>query len=112
LPKASEFVFPSPKTNGKLDNVKRSFNRAKSDAKITDFHFHDLRHTFATRLVDAGVSITVLAELLGHSDIRMTKRYAHATEKSKRDAVRVLSKRKRVEQVLSKMPKMKIAASA
>ncbi len=111
LSKSSEFVFPSPKTNLRLDNIKRSFNRAKSDVKITDFHFHDLRHTFATRLVDAGVSITVLAELLGHSDIRMTKRYAHATEKAKREAVRVLSKLNRIEQDLSNTVKMQIAIS-
>jgi integrase len=50
----SEYVFPSPKTGGKLDNIKRSFRRAVTEAGIEDFRFHDLRHTAATRMADAG----------------------------------------------------------
>ncbi len=112
LPKQSEYVFTSPKTNGKLDNVKRSLSRAFTNAGIKDFHFHDFRHTFATRLVDAGVNIAVVAELCGHSDIRMTKRYAHATEAAKREAVAILNQPKRVEQDLSKRAKKQKAASS
>ena len=41
-----------------------------------DFHFHDLRHTAATRMADAGADPFTLAAILGHSDIRMTARYA------------------------------------
>ena len=52
--RASEYVFPSPKTNGKLDNIKRSFDNAILTAEIKDFCFHDLRHTAATRMADAG----------------------------------------------------------
>ena len=57
------------------------------NAKIADFHFHDLRHTAATRMADAGADPFTLAAILGHSDIRMTARYTHATDQAKRRAV-------------------------
>jgi integrase len=56
-------------------------------AKIRDFRFHDLRHTAATRMADAGANVIVIAEILGHGDIRTTKRYSHAMDESKRAAV-------------------------
>src|SRR5262245_33411945 len=50
---------------------------AVQEAKIVDFHWHDLRHTFASRLVMAGVDIRTVQELLGHENITMTMRYSH-----------------------------------
>ena len=61
-------------------------------AKIKDLRFQDLRHTAATRMTDASVNVIVIAEVLGHGDIRTTKRYWHALEESKREAVGKLSK--------------------
>ena len=87
LKRKSEFVFPSPKTGGKLDNVKRSFQRAVKDAGLEDFRFHDLRHTAATRMADLGADAFTLMKILGHSDIRMTSRYTHATDTALRRAV-------------------------
>ncbi len=60
-------------------------------AKIVDFHFHDLRHTAATRLADAKANIVVIAEILGHGDIRTTKRNSHAMDEAKREAVEKLA---------------------
>ncbi len=54
------------------------------------FKFHDLRHTFATRLAQKGVDIYKIAKLLGHEDIRMTQRYAHHCPESLRDGVEIL----------------------
>ncbi len=87
LKRKSEFVFPSPKTGGRLDNIKRSFRRAVERSGLADFRFHDLRHTAATRMADAGADAFTLMKILGHSDIRMTSRYTHATDTALRRAV-------------------------
>ncbi len=60
------------------------------EAGIEDFCFHDLRHTFASHLVMAGVPLLTVAELLGHKDIEMTKRYSHLSPYHKAKAVSVL----------------------
>jgi integrase len=91
-PKTSGHVFPSPKTGGQLVDIKRPFGLACDAAKIKDLRFHDLRHTAATRMADEGINVVVIAEILGHGDIRTTKRYAHAMDEAKREAVEKLSK--------------------
>lgn len=86
----SAYLFSSPKARfegQRLVSVKTALAGACSDAGITGFHFHDCRHTFATRLAAAGVDAFTLAELLGHADLRMTKRYTHVIEERKREAV-------------------------
>jgi integrase len=50
---------------------------ALKEAKVQNFHWHDLRHTFASRLVMAGVDLYTVKELLGHAVIAVTMRYAH-----------------------------------
>ena len=59
-------------------------------AEITDFHPHDLRHTCAAWLVTAGVPLPEVRDLLGHSTIQMTERYAHLAPENVRAAVNVL----------------------
>ena len=56
---------------------RRWFERCVRLAKIRNFRWHDLRHTFASRLVMSGVDIRSVQELLGHRSILMTMRYAH-----------------------------------
>ncbi|MGB8509816.1 MAG: site-specific integrase [Pyrinomonadaceae bacterium] len=90
-PKTSGHVLPSPKTGGQLVDIKNPFGAACETAKIKDLRFHDLRHSAATRMADAGVNIVVIAEVLGHGDIRTTKRYSHAMEEAKREAVEKLA---------------------
>jgi integrase len=73
-------------------SFRTAFERAVRKAGITDFTFHDLRHTFASRLVMAGVDLPTVKELLGHKDITMTLRYSHLSSDHKQAAVRKLEK--------------------
>ena len=57
--------------------VRTAFTNALTKAKIPDFRFHDLRHTFASHYAMRGGSLKALQEILGHSDYKMTQRYAH-----------------------------------
>lgn len=56
-------------------------------AKLVDFHFHDLRHTFASWAVQRGVTLQELKHLLGHSSLAMVMRYAHLSPEHLRSAV-------------------------
>jgi integrase len=69
------------------EEVSMSFMRACRKAGIEDFHFHDLRHTHATWLRQNGVQLDEIAKQLGHSDLRMTQRYAHLGASQIREAV-------------------------
>jgi integrase len=71
-------------------DVKRSFNTACRKAKIRDFRFHDLRHTFASQLIMGGVDLTTLKELLGHKTLGMTLRYSHLSKAHTAKAICVL----------------------
>lgn len=93
IKRKNEYVFPSPKTGGKLTDIKQSFRKALRDAGIGNFRFHDLRHTAATRMADAGADAFTLARILGHSDIRITHRYTHATDAAFRRAVENLDRK-------------------
>lgn len=90
-PKSSEHVFTSPRTKSRLVDLKKGFNAARSAAGIPDFQLRDLRHSCATRLSDCGEELVTVAEILGHTDIRMTKRYSHAMHERKRQALEKLA---------------------
>jgi len=87
--KRGDLVFPGPKGT-RLDNIDTSWRRVLDEAKIKGFRFHDLRHTFCSRLVQKGVPLAVVRELAGHSDFKLTLRYSHLTEQNKADAVALL----------------------
>ena len=84
-------VFRTPLGNElQVRYLAREFCEARNRAGIPDFRFHDMRHTFATRLVQRGVDLYKVQRLLGHKTSLMTQRYAHHSPESLRDGVNVL----------------------
>jgi len=79
-------VFPGV-DGERMEDVKTAWASITTAAAIADFRFHDLRHTFASKLVQAGVDLNTVRELLGHADIKMTLRYAHLAPELKATAV-------------------------
>jgi integrase len=76
----------------RIASVKKSFAHARSQAGITNFRIHDLRHTCAAWLTTAGVPTTEIRDLLGHSSITMTEKYAHLSPDNVRRAVQRLDR--------------------
>jgi len=72
-----QHVFYHPFNGKPYKEVKHSFNTACKRSGIKNFHFHDLRHTFASHLVMSGIDITTVSRLLGHKNLTMTLRYSH-----------------------------------
>jgi integrase len=74
-----DLVFAHPQLGTPLDRTKvtRRFKRACRDAGVPEIRFHDLRHTFATRLAASGSPLRTIQEFLGHADLKTTQIYAH-----------------------------------
>ena len=91
IPKGkSDHIFCGP--DGKpLKNVQRSFRTALKKAGITDFHFHDLRHTSASHMIMRGASPKAVQKHLNHSSLSMTERYAHLSQDFQRSEVERLN---------------------
>ncbi|MEX0298065.1 MAG: tyrosine-type recombinase/integrase [Kordiimonas sp.] len=79
-------VFPGA-DGKKFDNTNSSWRQLLKDAALTNFRWHDMRHDFASRLAMAGVNLNTIRELLGHSDYKMTLRYAHLSPNEGAQAV-------------------------
>ncbi len=90
MERKGSFVFQNSKTDTRFRDFFRSFKTACRKAGVPDLRFHDLRHTAATLMVMGGVDLVTVKEILGHSKIEMTMRYAHPTPENKRRAVNVL----------------------
>ncbi len=82
-------MFPG-RGGGRLNKVDKAWHTVLKEAKITEFRFHDLRHTYASDLVDEGADLYVVCALLGQSSIHMTQRYAHLRNGKLQDAVNLL----------------------
>lgn len=86
-------VLPSPITGERMDHIKSSWRSLMKLTAVRNFRFHDLRHHFASKLVMAGVDLNTVRELLGHSSIEMTLRYAHLEPQHKAAAVALLNRK-------------------
>lgn len=87
---ASKYIFQSPDDSEKaIGSVRKAHDGAVRRGKIQPvFRLYDLRHTYASRAVMAGVDLPTLAALLGHTTIQMTMRYVHPAEEHKREAAK------------------------
>ena len=83
----SQYLFPSPATGRPFREITRVWYRLRKKAGLpSNFRIHDLRHSFASRLVSAGRSLYEVQMLLGHADPRMTMRYSHLSNKAMQEA--------------------------
>ena len=84
------WVFANGKANGRLSHLSKAWYRVRERAGVADVRIHDLRHSFASRALALGESLTMIGRLLGHTDAGSTERYAHLTrdaEKASADMV-------------------------
>lgn len=87
---AFEHIFTNPHTGRPFVSIFYSWDTARKEAGLLEMRIHDLRHSFASFLVNAGRSLYEVQELLGHADIRTTSRYAHLSRERLREAVEVV----------------------
>ena len=78
-----DYVFASDRRPGRPMRIERAFREACAAARIENFRFHDLRHTCASYLAQNGASLLEVADVLGHRQLAVVKRYAHLSIDSK-----------------------------
>lgn len=89
---SSEYVFSSNKHAAEPRTIQRRFTRLVDRLGFSGVHFHTLRHSFATRLLELGVDIKTISALLGHGSTRTTLDfYAHSLVEQQRSAVALLA---------------------
>ncbi|WP_167470117.1 tyrosine-type recombinase/integrase [Vreelandella andesensis] len=87
----SAYIFANPKTQKPYVNFYHSWNTARKEAGITNIRIHDLRHTYASYLVNIGIPIYEVKEILGHANIATTQRYAHLSHATLLEATNQLA---------------------
>lgn len=80
LPKVSEYVFPATSATGHMVNIKDAWRDVLKYAGLRQWRLHDLRHTFASTLVNKGIPLFVVGKILGHKKTSTTERYSHKDE--------------------------------
>jgi integrase len=80
------FVFTNLETGTRYVHITHTWHRLRAKAGLPWLRYHDLRHSFASMLVNAGRSLYEVQQVLGHADSRVTQRYAHLSSKTLQDA--------------------------
>jgi integrase len=92
LPHTCDYVFANPKTHKPFVSIFCSWNTARKSVGLEDVRIHDLRHSFASFLVNNGRSLYEVQRILGHTQIKTTQRYAHLSNDSLLAAANEISK--------------------
>lgn len=92
-PKIAHLLRHLPITAPKI-TIQRAWERARDAVELGDVHFHDLRHSAASEMVNAGVDLYTVGRVLGHRDARSTQRYAHLAHETLAAAVSKIGKRR------------------
>ena len=82
IPHKSEWLFPSNRTDSHIGTIYDAWDRVRERAGIKDVRLHDLRHSFASFLVNSGCSLYEVQKILGHQNPKVTTRYAHLAQDS------------------------------
>ena len=101
-------VFYNPLTGDRFTDVNNALKAAGKRAKLAKVTWHMFRHTFASRLTRDGVDIVTVKELLGHSNISTTMRYAHSNDDAKRRAVNRLANSDNVVAIVPRTAKIAV----
>ena len=83
----SDWIFPNPQTLKPYSSIYHPWHVARKRAGLCDVRIHDLRHSFASALVNRGMTLYDIKEVLGHANIATTQRYAHLSQERLREAV-------------------------
>ena len=78
----TDYLFVNPKTGKRIVNFFAAWDTARNRAGLADVRVHDLRHSFASFLVNSGRSLYEVQRILGHTQIQTTQRYAHLSQES------------------------------
>jgi integrase/recombinase XerD len=87
------FVYPGRAANTPVLHPHRVFHTALDAAKISDFRIHDLRHTFASHMVQSGATLFEVQTSLGHASSQMTARYSHLNSSGLRNRAEIAAQR-------------------
>ena len=88
-----DFIFHSPEDKTKSCCIRTAWEKAIKRSAITDFRFHDLRHSTASYLAMNGASLLEIADILGHKTLQMVKRYSHLSEDHKATVLERMNKK-------------------
>ena len=80
-------MFTGAKPGRRLSQLTTYWHRVRARAGVEDVRIHDLRHSFASRALALGESLTMIGRLLGHTDVGSTARYAHLAQDAEKTAV-------------------------
>jgi integrase len=87
----NSYIFVNPRTGLPFEQIYYSWDTARKKAGLDDLRIHDLRHSFASAMVNSGMTLYDVKEILGHANIKTTQRYAHLSNQRLREAAESVS---------------------